>query len=406
MSSEYRNTTAKEICSYDRDVVDKPIRSIIHQDAKIILIREGKGIFAINGKQHNAMKNDLIFVLPWDTTIVNEVEEELVIERISFSFEMMMEIGFSINIANGISGVIENIGRQPFIHLDEKELKEVEIIFDSVEEETAESGNHSLLDDIYVTNKLIELLILFNRYRSKRNEQSNEDDSFDIADIIRYIYSHVSLGVSLKELSVIFYMSESSISKRIQDATGSSFTEMVNEIRVDKTMELLTYTDLSLSDIASVIGFSDSSHLIKVFQSRVGKTPNEYRKIYQSRGYLLRGKEKSLAFELISYIDKHFTQGITIKSVSDRFNITSHEINEALQYATEKNFDELVNYLRINRACELLLNSETSINSIAFLVGFSSQRTFTRTFKRLKNVSPSEFRETMTMFTDDETACG
>ena len=63
-------------------------------------------------------------------------------------------------------------------------------------------------------------------------------------------------------------------------------------------------------------------------------------------------------------------------------------------YLTEKNFDNLLNYLRINKACELLLSSDAAVIDIAYEVGYNNPKTFTRNFEKLKNTTPGEFRKT------------
>ena len=40
---------------------------------------------------------------------------------------------------------------------------------------------------------------------------------------------------------------------------------------------MLLYTDLDIEEIAEITGFSDRSHLSKVFTARTGQNPNKYR---------------------------------------------------------------------------------------------------------------------------------
>lgn len=50
--------------------------------------------------------------------------------------------------------------------------------------------------------------------------------------------------------------------------------------------------------------------------------------------------------------------------------------------------------LRMNRAAELLENTDDKITSIASAVGYSDPLTFTKMFKRIKGMSPSDWRHT------------
>ena len=97
-------------------------------------------------------------------------------------------------------------------------------------------------------------------------------------------------------------MSESSISKYVMDVTGLTFSDLVNEMRIVKMMDLLMYTDMTLNELAEMTGFVDASHVLKVFSARTGVTPKEYRKIYAGTNNLFKEREKSVSFEVFNYI--------------------------------------------------------------------------------------------------------
>ena len=61
--------------------------------------------------------------------------------------------------------------------------------------------------------------------------------------------------MTLDKLSKQFYMSKSSISKYILDQTGVPFKELLNEMRITKTMNYLLYTDITLEELAMMLGY-------------------------------------------------------------------------------------------------------------------------------------------------------
>jgi AraC-like DNA-binding protein len=68
--------------------------------------------------------------------------------------------------------------------------------------------------------------------------------------------------------------------QRLLEASGTSFTARVNELRLQKTFALLTDPDGSkrrISDIAMEGGFSDISHFNRLFRARFGDTPRGVR---------------------------------------------------------------------------------------------------------------------------------
>jgi AraC-like DNA-binding protein len=55
-------------------------------------------------------------------------------------------------------------------------------------------------------------------------------------------------------------------------------------------------------------------------------------------------------------------------------------------------YSEVVAQVRLDTACHLLAESDQSISSIAFLLGYSGASSFTRTFRRLMNIQPIVYR--------------
>jgi AraC-like DNA-binding protein len=54
---------------------------------------------------------------------------------------------------------------------------------------------------------------------------------------------------------------------------------------------------------------------------------------------------------------------------------------------------EYINYLRMNKAASLLIDSDLNISEIAMTIGFDDSNYFSRLFKKYKKMSPSEMRK-------------
>ena len=64
------------------------------------------------------------------------------------------------------------------------------------------------------------------------------------------------------------------LSKRI----GKKFSEIVLEKRMDRAAILIKGTDLSVEEISSMVGYSDTSNFYKAFREYYGVSPREYAK--------------------------------------------------------------------------------------------------------------------------------
>ncbi|MBR0897239.1 helix-turn-helix transcriptional regulator [Bradyrhizobium tropiciagri] len=68
--------------------------------------------------------------------------------------------------------------------------------------------------------------------------------------------------------------------QRLMASSGTSFTERLNELRLQRALELLTETearDRRISDIALEVGFSDVSYFNRLFRTRFGDSPRGVR---------------------------------------------------------------------------------------------------------------------------------
>lgn len=97
---------------------------------------------------------------------------------------------------------------------------------------------------------------------------------------------------------------------------------------------------------------------------------------------------------LLDYINSHYTENITLNSISlalgyNKFYI-SHLFNDKLNLS----FTEYLNNCRIEHSINLLNHSDYSITDICFLCGFNSIRTFYRTFERRFQCTPKQYKIT------------
>lgn len=394
----------RKLCSYDIEFIDRPTRPLLHQTSRFLFIEKGSGNIKINGVDYKIIPNTFIAILPWETTEINIVDESLQFVKIIYNSDFISQsMKSTYNTNNDLLSILTPIGNYPVIYCTEDEAKIIKGILNEIKNETGVESIYDVLEEkelskIYVTNKLCELLIHFKRFITKKDCRQEDGHSIELDDrnaIFRYMYSHLNEKQTLTKISAMFYMSESAISKYITDVTGFSFRDLLNEMRIVKAMDLLTYTDMTLNEIADLCGFTDASHISKVFNDRVGTTPKVYQNIYRNTHDIFGEREKSVSFEIITYIYENYMEDLRIQDVANKFKISIIELNRILLFQLEKNFEELLHFLRINKACEMLLKSDAAITDIGVMVGYNTVKTFNRNFVKLKGMTPGTFRKTI-----------
>lgn len=105
------------------------------------------------------------------------------------------------------------------------------------------------------------------------------DDGIKLIETIRnYVYEHTSEDISLRKISEVIHYNESYLSRLFKQLTGKNYKDLVTEIKINKSINLLTKTDMMAKDIAKAVGFESTSHFQYFFKKNKGVTPLEFRR--------------------------------------------------------------------------------------------------------------------------------
>lgn len=110
---------------------------------------------------------------------------------------------------------------------------------------------------------------MFNYIPTKGNEI--------IKKAIRYIAQNYACNLTLDIVANHVHLNPAYFSSLFKQATGSSFKEYLNMVRIEESKRLLINTEYSIIDIALATGFDDQSYFSKVFKKYTGLTPKQYR---------------------------------------------------------------------------------------------------------------------------------
>lgn len=97
-------------------------------------------------------------------------------------------------------------------------------------------------------------------------------------DVIDYIRLHLEEELSLNYLAEHFEKNASALSHSFCKETGISLTKFIHQTRIREAIRLFNTTDLSVSDVAIMLGYHDFSYFSKVFSGQTGISPREYKK--------------------------------------------------------------------------------------------------------------------------------
>lgn len=98
----------------------------------------------------------------------------------------------------------------------------------------------------------------------------------------------------------------------------------------------------------------------------------------------------STVVEMINFIKINYQDKISISDLSKKLAYSESMLNRKFKKEVHITFNEYLNRYRINKAIELLKNSDYNITEISYMCGYSSAKYFSRVFKKYLGISPSD----------------
>lgn len=93
-----------------------------------------------------------------------------------------------------------------------------------------------------------------------------------------YLNEHFSEKITLKELARICSYSPNHLGYLFKTQTGITFTEYLNNMRLNYACSLLYDSELLIKEVAYLSGFSSVAYFAQLFKEKFQMTPREYRK--------------------------------------------------------------------------------------------------------------------------------
>jgi AraC family L-rhamnose operon transcriptional activator RhaR len=123
----------------------------------------------------------------------------------------------------------------------------------------------------------IQLFLLLERY------EEGSSTRLDLwaqkfGEALEFMRAHLNESLTLPIISKLMNIGERQLQRLIKKATGQSFIQWLQGERISKSCELLQQTNGKIAEIAQQVGFQDLKHFHRLFKSKTGVTPGQYRK--------------------------------------------------------------------------------------------------------------------------------
>ena len=107
-------------------------------------------------------------------------------------------------------------------------------------------------------------------------------------------------------------------------------------------------------------------------------------------------KNKEQKSEMLRYVNDHYSQQtISLDVLAGQFNLSANYVSRFFKQETGCSFIQYITMLRMDKARELLLNTDLPIKDIVVQIGYIDVANFVRKFKAYEGVTPGQYREKM-----------
>lgn len=272
--AQYKDQTFFEFCKYTT------IRFF-----EIVYFEKGTGTIKINGHTVNYAANSIFVFVPDDIYIVNAESSTTTIAikflKSFFRGDAPQNVNLPVNDwFRKIEGILNSESHQLREMKFETESDKIHLI-SLIKMVAAENDKRKSYDLFIIQNSLSVILHLVARNIQFLNADMTTKlvESSKIQQIINYLHANIYNPelLTTKNLAEEFHMADNYISEYFKKHTDVSLKKYILNYKLKLVETRLKYTDLQFSEIAMELGFTDSSHLNKTFQSYKGMTIGAYK---------------------------------------------------------------------------------------------------------------------------------
>ncbi|MCX7749819.1 MAG: AraC family transcriptional regulator [Clostridia bacterium] len=251
-----------------------------HEFFEMVYIKKGNAIFEIAGEPAAIGPNDIVIIKPNQPhkfIVKSESGCEFIV--LSFKFISPKNTDYSEVSLEDFLKFITGRESGAFITLKVSQKNEIITLLNRILKEK-ESNE---LDSEFLNYLLVlELFVLLSRALKSEWENSIKEKSPKVKELIgiavNYIRNNFERDISLGDIAKFVFLSPSYFTRAFKEEMGLSPINYLLQIRIERAKELLSDTELKISEIAQQVGFSNQQRFNEIFKKYTGLAPLQYRK--------------------------------------------------------------------------------------------------------------------------------
>lgn len=279
----------------------------------------------------------------------------------------------------------------PVIGLNETERTLIERLLTEFENENCSRSIGSTMIRVSILGQIVTSFISSCIKRAQSEQRPPLPLSWHL---ILYIAENYRGNLTLEDVAKNFDCDGRTANRELRRASGLDFAQTLLRVRINVSCGALLFEDVSLSYLLSYSGFSTEASFYRAFKKQKGMSPNEYRAASKNRNahghYGMIGSK--LVMYAMNYINLNYHTPLTQKQIANELFTSDININDKFKKMFGMTLKHIILLNRIRHAESLLVTTDLPLLDVAIAVGFNSTKVFTRAFKKINSIGPSEFR--------------
>ncbi len=393
-AKEHVFTGPDKYLSLQKLVVGEHMSPVLEFDSYFILVRRGTGSFIINGEEFPAEPGCVAWIQASQVlSILPEFGGELELWVVAYDYQLMNYFMFEPVSLNRETEIVTGV---PVIGPEGEILQTLIRLFCQFEKlDGLRSNGSAVIRSAY----LRQIELLYNREAQKYKERYRLQDMPLGRRASLYIATHSTQKLTADTVAKAISpkLSGASVNHALLVTTGMNFNQYLVRLRLVMAASYFLYYSLPFDYIASTVGFDIDVTFYRRFKKLTGMTPETYRNSMLSDGKGKRVYRKMIFSEhiisTVNYLYENLSEPLDVETVSKALFISGSLLRIQFKDCLNTSYKNILALFRVRYAEALLTTTDMPVIDISIESGFSSDRTFSRTFLEINGMSPSEFRK-------------
>lgn len=370
--------------------INDALPPICEDESIILYVTGGEGKITINGAEFPLSSGSFAWLQSYHTyTIEPNFGNTLEFSVCIYDYPLSSYLIIKPQTEKIASAIMYTL---PVISLNEPRRAQVGRLLDEFENETTSGNTGSAMIRVSILGQIVTSFISLCIKRAG----CEQNPPLPLAwYIILYIAENYRGNLTLEDVVNHFDCDCRTINRELRRVSALDFAKTLLRVRINVSCGAMLFEDVSLSYLLSYSGFSTEASFYRAFKNQKGMSPNEYRITSEKRNahghYGMIGSK--LVMYAMNYINLNYSSPLTQKQIANALFTSEININDRFKKMFGMTCRHIILLNRIRHAESMLATTDLPLLDIAVAVGFNSTKVFTRAFKKINNISPSEFRQ-------------